>query len=295
MRLVLAGLRIGIVGGDRRVPFFLPSLLSAGARVYGVGMELLPDFPEVVRCELTQAVDECHALILPMQGCDQCCRVATAYGLVPIELACRKLSKKNLLVLSGLASVGLWEISRNNQWHLVEFAGDNELAILNSIPTAEGAIRLAQERAQITIHGSRALVVGIGRCGTSLALLLKNMGADVAVAARRRCELARAASLGLKPVMLNELEAALKDMDFVFNTVPHPVLGVDELTATGTDVVIIDIASAPGGIDFAAAQRLGKTAVLAPGIPGKFTPKTAGIILGRVLPRLIIENLPEVR
>ncbi|MDP3488229.1 MAG: dipicolinic acid synthetase subunit A, partial [Bacillota bacterium] len=68
-----------------------------------------------------------------------------------------------------------------------------------------------------------------------------------------------------------------------------------ELTCTASRVVIIDIASSPGGVDFSAAQELNRVAVLAPGIPGKFTPQSAGRILGRVLPRLIIENLPEER
>ncbi|MBS3950158.1 MAG: dipicolinate synthase subunit DpsA [Peptococcaceae bacterium] len=295
MPVVLSGLRVAIVGGDRRVEFFLPSLIATGARVYGVGLDSLEAFPEVLRCDLERAVQECHVLILPMQGSDQQGLVQSAYSKKLIDLSQIKVGNRKLLVLSGIARSRLQEIASQSSWKLVEIADDNELAILNSIPTAEGAVRLAQERSQTTIHGSRALVVGLGRCGTSLATLLKGMGADVAVAARRRSDLARAVALGMTPVCIREMRLQLADMDYVFNTVPDAVLGREELASTASRVVIIDIASSPGGVDFFAAQELNRVAVLAPGIPGKFTPHTAGRILGRVLPRIIIENLPEER
>ena len=295
MRVVLSGLRVGVVGGDRRVEFYLPSLLAAGSRVYGVGLDSLAEFPEVMRCELERAVEDCHVLILPMQGSDQQGLVHSTYSKKPIDLTQVKGVNNKLLVLSGVTPSRLQEIAALCGWKLVGIADDNELAILNSVPTAEGAVRLAQERSQVTIHGSRALVIGLGRCGASLANLLKGMGAVVAVAARRRSDLARVVALGMTPVCSRDMKAQLQGMDFIFNTVPETVLGREELASTASRVVIIDIASSPGGVDFSAAQELNRVAVLAPGIPGKFTPQTAGRILGSVLPRLIIENLPEER
>ncbi len=44
----------------------------------------------------------------------------------------------------------------------------DDVAILNSIPTAEGIIQRAMELSDITIHGSQALVLGMGRCGITL-------------------------------------------------------------------------------------------------------------------------------
>lgn len=294
MRVVLSGLRVGIVGGDRRVEFFLPSLIDAGARIYGVGLNTLAAFPEVLRCDLARAISECHVLILPMQGCDQQALVQSAYSIRPIDL-CQAKANSRILVLSGVARARLMDIASQCGWKLIEIADDNELAILNSIPTAEGAVRLAQERSQTTIHGSHALVIGLGRCGTTLATLLQGMGAHVAVASRGRSDLARAVTLGMTPIYLGDMRSQLGSMDYIFNTVPDAVFGREELVCTASQAVIIDIASSPGGVDFSAAQELNRVAVLAPGIPGKFTPKTAGRILGKVLPRLIIENLPEER
>ena len=44
-------------------------------------------------------------------------------------------------------------------------------------------------------------------------------------------------------------------------------------------MAIIDIASAPGGVDYEAAGALGIAAKLCLGLPGKYAPKTAGEIL----------------
>ena len=38
------------------------------------------------------------------------------------------------------------------------------------------------------------------------------------------------------------------------------------------DTVILDIASSPGGVDFAAAKELSVTAAACPGLPGKYAP-----------------------
>lgn len=294
MGAVLAGLRVAVVGGDKRVEYCIPRLTRAGARVYAVGLDGLPDSCDVVHVELRRAFQECHVVLLPMQGMSADGAVKTSYSEQRLILD-RSLAAPGLLVLSGVACGELKELSRQNGWRLVEIAEDDELAYLNSIPTAEGAVRLAQERATKTIHGSRALVAGYGRCGSTLAHLLKAMGAEVLASSRRPSDLARAYALGITPLAPGDLPRVLPSLDLIFNTVPGPVFSRDLLYLTRRDVIIVDIASAPGGVDFAAAEELGRTAMLAPGLPGKYTPETAGQVLGRVLPRIIVENLPEER
>lgn len=294
MGAVLAGLRVAVVGGDKRVEYCIPLLTRAGARVYAVGLDRLPASCDVVHVDLNRAFRECHIVLLPMQGMQANGTVKTSYSEQVLSLTV-PLAAKGLLVLSGVACRELKELARQNGWSLVEIAEDDELAYLNSIPTAEGAVRMAQEKAVKTIHGSRALVTGYGRCGSTLAYLLKAMGAHVLASARDASDLARAHTLGLTPLALGDLPRALPSMDFIFNTIPALVFPRDFLHLTRRDIVIVDIASAPGGVDYTAAEELGRTAMLAPGLPGKYTPETAGQLLGRVLPRIIVENLPEER
>ena len=46
-----------------------------------------------------------------------------------------------------------------------------------------------------------------------------------------------------------------------------------------SDTLILDMASEPGGVDYKAAEELGITAVLLPGLPGKYAPASSAEIL----------------
>jgi dipicolinate synthase subunit A len=72
--------------------------------------------------------------------------------------------------------------------------------------------------------------------------------------------------------------------------VPALVVTARVLKCTRPDVLIVDLATKPGGTDFEAAARLGRQAVLAPALPGKVAPKTAGRILGQVVADLLVQE-----
>jgi dipicolinate synthase subunit A len=83
----------------------------------------------------------------------------------------------------------------------------------------------------------------------------------------------------------------LANADVIFNTIPVPVLTGEVLDRVSPNALIIDLASAPGGVDFKKAESMGIKAVLAPGLPGKVAPKTAGRILAKVIIRLLYEEM----
>ena len=145
----------------------------------------------------------------------------------------------------------------------------------NALPTAEGAIQLALELADRTLAGSRCLVAGFGRIGKVLADRLRALGAEVSVSARKYGDLAWVRALGYAPCRTDALAGTLGDYDLIFNTVPALVLDQRLLAETREDCVILDLASAPGGVDLDAAARLGRRAQAAPGLPGKTAPRSA--------------------
>ena len=53
----------------------------------------------------------------------------------------------------------------------------------------------------------------------------------------------------------------------------------DKLSKLRRDTLIIDLASKPGGVDLAEAERLNIKAIHALGLPGKTAPVTAGEII----------------
>lgn len=70
---------------------------------------------------------------------------------------------------------------------------------------------------------------------------------------------------------------------YIFNTVPAPVLGAQRLSYIRQDAVLIDIASAPGGIDYAYCAQKGMNAKLCGGLPAKYAPKSAAKLLYHII------------
>lgn len=289
MTPALAGKRIAVLGGDARSFFYIPALLEAGAAVKAVGFDKTVALVPCELVSLAEALLWANVLILPMSGVASDGSIVAPYTENKLILTSDNcaLTNAGLLVLTGVANAHLKELAAVYGWRLFEIAGNNELAILNSVPSAEGALQMAMEYSDITIHGSVSLVLGLGRCGTTLAKYLAGLGAKVVVAARSSQDLARAAVCGYKPVDFLALPQVIGDADFIYNTAPALVLPRSLLLLTKPEVVIIDIASGLGGVDYASALRLGRTALLAPSLPGKVAPRSAGRILGELLPRII--------
>lgn len=162
---------------------------------------------------------------------------------------------------------------------IVDYFNREEMQVLNSVPTAEGAIEIAIENMPITLHGSKALVLGFGRIGKTLSKMLHGIGANVYVAARKYEDLAWIKNLGYRSVFFQEIDGVLKEMDVIFNTVPQLVLDNNRLAILNKKALIIDLASKPGGVDFNKAKELGINTIHALGIPGKTAPITAAKII----------------
>lgn len=145
----------------------------------------------------------------------------------------------------------------------------------------------------IFLKGKQVLVLGGGRVAKALWPVLKDRGAKVTAAARSSAQLDLAEQAGAEAVPLEQMEPALGRAELVINTIPAPVLGRKELAALPVGVLVLDLASAPGGVDFAAARELDVSARLEPGLPGKWFPVQAGRLLGETVREILQEHWPE--
>jgi len=289
-----AGVAIAVLGGDDREVVLVTELVRMGANVRVAGISKLAE-NSAVQCfyRIEDAVRNTGFIILPMPGTDEKGTVRAKYGIQPLVLTPDSLLpvRDGGVVIVGVARPTLREMVAQRGLKLVEIAEMDEVAILNSVPSAEGAIQMAMEATDITIHGSSTLVLGFGRCGVTLARMLAGLGAKTSVTARQPSDLARIREMGLQPLTYLELPECIGEFDIIFNTVPTLVLDKSLLEKVNPVVYICDIATAPGGIDYTAAEQLGLNAVLAPGLPGKAAPRTAGLILASIIPQIIINEL----
>ncbi|MCG8513030.1 MAG: dipicolinate synthase subunit DpsA [Halanaerobiales bacterium] len=243
--------------------------------------------------QLSQVVADAEVVIAPMSSTNEQGFLKATYTTERVKLDedFFALLKPGTLFLIGIARPTVQKALTKYNIKYVQLALLDDLAILNAIPTAEGAIKIAIEETDYTIFGSKTLVLGLGKVGLTLAWRLKMLGADSYAVTRERASIARGIDLGIKMLTYQELTACLPEMNILYNTVPAMMIKRKELELLAKDSLIIDLASAPGGTDFAAAEQLGIKAILALGLPGKVAPQTAGKILADLIPDLIKEKL----
>ncbi len=167
----------------------------------------------------------------------------------------------------------------------IDYGSLDSYALLNAVPTAEGAIGLTIENTDFTIWKSKALVIGFGRVGKILADRLKNLGCDVTVSARKPSDLALADALGFNYINTMHLNMKPLKYDIIFNTVDVTVL--NEATLKNCSCNLLMELSSNGGFDADYAKKCGLKVIKAPGLPGKIAPKTAAEILCNTLTHII--------
>lgn len=289
----LAGRKVTIVGGDGRNDYLGARLAEAGAEVWLVRRRP----PRTAALNHSPSLDEALAgaelLVCPMPpfgpgGRIWCEDPQDEYVLD--EGAFARMTRP-ALVFAGSFPPALSAEARRAGCEPISLGELDELAILNSIPTAEGAVLLALQQTTVTLHGAPTLVIGYGRTGQTLAATLRALSAEVTVVARRPEARARALASGCASVGFERLREAADGACFVFNTVPALVLVQDVLSRLHPRAVIVDLASGQGGTDFAAAESLGLRAVLAPALPGRVAPETAGGYLADVIIRTVEDRL----
>ena len=158
--------------------------------------------------------------------------------------------------------------------------------------TAEGAIALL--RPETGLSGAHILLLGYGRIARLLARELQKAGALVAAAARSGEQRAWAEAEGIEALPLDALSGALDRFDVIIGTIPAPVLTEPLLALVRKDALLLELASAPGGIDAAAAHERGLRYIRAPGLPAKYAPDRAAVILRDAVYAAAAEPLPRL-
>ena len=144
----------------------------------------------------------------------------------------------------------------------------------NAAITAECALQVAYPRMAFTLDSAPCLVIGWGRIGKCLGKLLKSIGANVTVAARRETDRAMLEALGYEAVEIAALPARLPQYRLIFNTAPTLILNKEQLSLC-KDCLKIDLASTPG--------LEGEDVITAKGLPGVYAPETSGKLIAHTL------------
>lgn len=271
--------KILILGGDNRSLFLGEFLESKKFKVCYYAFNQADCYDS-----LTAAMNDASVIILPLPFTRDRLTINTPL-FDDTVLICDvvALSTPDKMIFGGQLSKSFTEELSQKGVAYCDYLDLNELAVYNAVPTAEGVLQILIENLPITIHGMKCGILGYGRTGKTLARALKALSADVTVFARKPVDLALIQSEALKYREFHTLSHEPQSFDTLINTVPTRVLGEKELSMLNPDCLLIEIASAPFGIDFQASKEKAFTVIKAGSLPGKVAPKTAGEIIGHCI------------
>lgn len=286
-----------IVGGDRRQVYLANYLKNRRYQVILYGTEKKDLDPGCRQAEsFLEAIMNADNIIGPIVFSKDDISLTSPKdekGLSLEELLAK--IKKGQSIFGGCISDMVRKRCAKKGVEVYDFMKMDDVAVFNAIATAEGAIVKAMELKPINLHGSHCLVLGYGRCAKVLADKLKGLEAKVTVCARSEIAKSQCTAFGLDCLGFDSLERCILRYDYIFNTVPAMILKFPELKRMAKDACIIDIASAPGGVDREAAKKLSVQAYLCPSLPGIYAPKSSGIRLAQKVLELKGRDDDEVR
>ena len=156
-------------------------------------------------------------------------------------------------------------------YRTVDFLQDPYYLAHNAAITAKCAAALVEK----DYKSLPVLILGWGRIGKCLGKLLREMGADVTISARKTADLAMIQALGMHSIPIETVARTLLHYRVIFNTVPEMILPD---MVCHPDCVAVELASNPG--------MSGGNILSARGLPGKYAPEESGKLIAETFIRL---------
>ena len=266
-----------IIGGDRRSFYAAKRLEEYGFETKLFGLEKEETYNPLKKIQA-------DAVLLPIPFTRDGIHIFAPESSEKILISdvLTSVSEKSLIFAGNVKNI--------TDDRILDYARRESFALLNAVPTAEGALLLALQKGKRTVFGMRVAVIGYGKVAFATAKLFHAVGADVTVFARKEQARIEAHMMGYTAKPLTELSACAAEYELLINTVPAKVLNREILSKISKDAWIMELASAPFGLDFDEAKSLGIHAELASGLPGKFFPETAGYAVADTVLDLLREK-----
>ena len=243
-----------IIGGDLRIIKLAKMLADDKNMVYTFGLEKAEELKgqeNIIFTEkLSKAIPEnVEVVIGPIPFSSNGININAPFS--DTEISIRELVHylNAKILIAGSIMPEVYNMANDEYVEIIDIMKREELAVLNTISTAEGAIEIAISNTNKIIHGSKVLILGFGRIGKVLARKMAGLSAKVTCAARKDEDLAWIRAYGHNETNINTLGENLGEFDIIINTVPHLILNKERLQYVREDCLLIDLASNPGGID----------------------------------------------
>jgi len=273
-----------VVGGDKRNVALAEMLFRLGHKVKMYGF-INYERETPMQCKnIYEAISGAEYVIGPIPCAHNGGVLNAPFHNAPIMAEdLFRLIKPSQTLIAGYIKPETFALAKKYGVNIIDMLCREELLVQNAIPTAEGAIKIAIEETDITLHGNNMLVIGYGRIGAVLSGMLRGMGAVVSAVVNSGRAAALAKSCGHRAIKFADMEGQLREADVIFNTVPKILLDKRNMKHIRANTLIVDLASPPYGVDVNDARDFGLKVLFTNSLPGKIAPVTAaGYILETV-------------
>ena len=287
---------VGVIGGDLRIINLAKMLANDNYKVYTYALEkvdVLDKDKNIIKCSsIKELISKCKIILGPIPLSKNNIEINTPFSnnIIKIEEIIQNIKEKNRTFIAGNIKKEIAESMKDKSIQVIDILEREELTILNAISTAEGAIQIAMEETQKTIHDSKILILGFGRIGKVLAKMLNGIGAKVYCTARKEKDLAWIKAYNYNQINLKNISENLEKYDIIINTIPILILDQEKIKLLKKDCLLIDLASSPGGIDIEFAKQEKIKAIWALALPGKVAPYSSAEYIKQTLYNIFKEN-----
>ena len=275
---------ISFIGGDKR-NYYLAKFYNKQKSVYTC---YLGDN----KLNLDECINKSKYIVLPIPFTkdDKYIYTPLVDEKVSVDYIIDKLKDKT--IICGGIKEGYVNILSRNRNTIIDIMKNDYVVIQNTIPTAEGIIKIIIENTPFTIDSCNIAVIGFGRVGKRTCKLLDALNANIFCYDIKKEEVANIRLCSYN--VLRNICDKIDQMNIIINTVPKLILTRDVLKNVQKSTLVIDVASNPGGVAYEYAKRNSIQVIHALGIPGIVAPKTSAMYIKEELDKFIIWGVKYV-
>ena len=170
-----------VIGGDLRIVKLAKMLADDGNKVYAYGLENAEELkgnPNIIMTEkLAETVKNVEIIVGPIPFSSNGKDINSPFSDKKISIRELMHIINAKILIAGAISPEVYDLANDEYIEIIDIMKREELAVLNTISTAEGTIEIAIANTNKILHGSKILVLGFGRIGKVLARKLAGLSA----------------------------------------------------------------------------------------------------------------------
>lgn len=283
-------MRVLILGGDKRYNEIIKYFINRKDNIDIVNF----DYKEINQYVTIKNINnilisDYDIIILPVNGILDDFIIAGKEKIKISENFFSNISDKTL-IFSGIETKCLKQLSKNYNKNIIYFMKDKDVILNNTILTVEGIISNIIENTDITLNNSNVMVIGYGNIGKRLVNILISMGANVSVSVIDQMDKKILDKLKINNIYsnnINDMTNLIRNSNIIINTAPTLIIDKKYINYIDEHTYILDISSAPHGIDKNLLDEKNIKNKIYLGIPSIIAPKTSGYILSKKIDKTI--------